>query len=99
MNEIRKKSALPIYGAALIWIIYCLFFPLYKPSHFIWLILGSAAVYFVLSKLIPDSVTYIEEEPVLTGDEQVDALLQTGREAVINLKETGARLSGIRSGF
>ncbi len=94
MNEIRKKSALPIYGAALIWIIYCLFFPLYKPSHFIWLILGSAAVYFVLSKLIPDNVTYVEEEPVLTGNEQVDALLQTGREAVINLKEMGARLSG-----
>ena len=94
MIEIRKKSAIPIYGAAVVWIIYCLFFPLYKASHFIWLILASAAVYAILSKLIPDSVTYVEKEPELTGDEQVDALIMTGRDAVSKIREFGSRLSG-----
>lgn len=78
MIEIRKKSALPIYGAAIVWIIYCLFFPLYKASHFVWLTAASAAAYFILSKVIPDTVTYIEKEPEKTGDPELDKLIEKG---------------------
>ena len=78
MIEIRKKSALPIYGAAVVWIIYCLFFPLYKASHFVWLVIASAAAYIILSKVIPDTVTYLEKEPEKTGDQELDKLIEKG---------------------
>lgn len=87
MIEIRKKSALPIYGTALIWIVYCLFFPLYQASHFIWLIVISIAVYVILSKLIPDTVTYIEKEPVKTGDGKIDQLINDGHDFAVKMRD------------
>lgn len=94
MREIRKKSAVPFYGAAAVWAVYCLFLPLFKFSHFLFLIIISAVVFAVLSKVIPDSVTYIEEEPETTGDSMVDELLETGRKAVRDLKDARASLGG-----
>jgi len=87
MIEIRKKSAIPIYGAAAVYAVYALIFPLYKLSHFMWGAIAAIAAYFILSKLIPDKVERIEKEPEYTGDELVDGLLKQGREAVINITE------------
>ena len=86
MIEIRKKSALPFYAVAAVWIIYCVFFPLYKASHFIILICLSIAIYAVLAKVIPDTVSYIEKEPEKTGDPELDALLEEGRDAVSKMR-------------
>jgi 5-bromo-4-chloroindolyl phosphate hydrolysis protein len=100
LQEIRKKSALPIYGAAAACLIYCLFFNLYKLSDFLILAAVCLAVYFVLSKVIPDRVTYVEvpKEPVSTGSPEIDALLQQGAETTALLRKLSASIrdSGVK---
>lgn len=87
MREVRKKSVAPVYGFAVAWLAYCLFFPLYKFWHFVILICVSVVVYSVMKLIFPDKVEYITEpepepEPVRTGEEQIDALLEEGERAV-----------------
>jgi len=86
--EIKKKSVIPLYGAAVVWVLYCLIFPLYKTWHFILLVCIGVFVYFVLSKLFPGRIERIEvpEEPERTGDERIDALLVEGETAVNEMK-------------
>ena len=84
MREVRRKSAVPAYGLAAVWFLYCLIFPLYKFWHFAVLIALGVAVYAVLSILNPGKIEYImqPEEPVSTGDEKIDKLLAEGVTAV-----------------
>ncbi len=86
--EIRKKSVIPIYGAAGAWFLYCLFFPLYSWFHFLFPAVLSLAAYIILSKLFPGTVEYVEapKDPVKTGDEKIDALLKEGRDAVSEME-------------
>lgn len=88
LREIRKKSALPIYGIGALWVICGLFFPMYKLSHFFILIVLSVVVYLVLSKIFPGSITYeeIPKEPVTTGNAEVDALLSEGDRALAEMR-------------
>lgn len=88
MREVKRKSAIPIYGVAAVWLLYCLIFPLYKTSHFCFLIGCAAAAYVVLSFVFPGKTEYVEapEEPVRTGDEQIDALLEEGERTVAELR-------------
>ncbi|MBQ8830126.1 MAG: 5-bromo-4-chloroindolyl phosphate hydrolysis family protein [Oscillospiraceae bacterium] len=85
MREVRKKSPIPIYGIAAVCLIYCLFFPLYRLFHFIILAVLCVAAYFILSKVFPGTVEYIEE-PVSTGIPDHDALLEEGKTAVSEMK-------------
>ena len=85
LREVRKKSYIPIYGVAAVCLIYCLFFPLYKLFHFIILAVLLVLSYFVLSKIFPGTVEYIEE-PVTTGNPEHDALLEEGKKAVSEMK-------------
>ena len=88
MIEIRKKSVVPLYSAAAVWVLYCLIFPLYKTWHFILLICLGVVVYATLSKIFPGTVERIEipKEPERTGDEKIDALLAEGETAVAEMK-------------
>jgi len=85
LREVKKKSPVPIYGFAAVWLVYSLFFPLYRLWHFIILAVISVIAYFVLSKLFPGTVEYIEE-PKTTGVPDHDALLKEGEIAVSEMK-------------
>ncbi len=84
MREVKIKSPAPFYGLAAVWLGYCLFFPLYKLWHFVLLIGLGAASYFVFSILFPGKTEYVEEpeQPVTTGNPDIDALLAEGTVAV-----------------
>ena len=88
MIEIKKKSVIPVYGVAAAFILYCVFFPLYKTWHFIVLACFAALAYVGLSAIFPGKTVQIEvpEEPERTGDEKVDALLAEGARAVSELR-------------
>ena len=93
MREIKRKSVVPIYGAAAVWVLYCLLLPLYKPSHLLYVILLSAAAYFGLSKVFPGTVEKIPEKPAEepAGDPRVQELLDEGKRAeteLLRLKES-----------
>ena len=92
MREVRKKSPIPIYGLAAVWLLYCLIFPLYRLHHFIILAVISVIAYFTLSKLFPGTVEYIEE-PKTTGNTEHDALLKEGETAVLEMKRIKASVS------
>ena len=92
MREIRKKSVIPIYGLAAVWLLYCLIFPLYKTWHFIVLACCGALAYAGLSILFPGKTEHVAE-PVTTGNDELDALLREGEAAVSEMRRLGA---GIR---
>ncbi len=92
MQAVTKKSALPIYAIGLVWLLWALLFPLYSVTHYLLCLAISLAAYFLLSKVIPDTVTY-EKIPVrATGYENADALLKAGEEALTAIAGTAAKI-------
>lgn len=84
MREVRKKSVIPIYGLAAVWLLYCLLFPLIRLSDYLLLIGIAAGAFAVLSLLFPGKTELIKEpeKPVSTGNAEIDKLLEEGRRAV-----------------
>jgi len=76
----KKKSVIPIYGVAIVWVLYCAIFPLHMTWHFIVLPCSAVFVYVLLSIIFPGKTEFIEltEEPERTGDEKIDELLAEG---------------------
>ena len=93
--EIKKKSVVPVYGFAIVWVIYCLLFPLFKTIHFIILSCVSVLSYIILSAKFPGTTEYqeIPVEPVRTGNELIDALLEEGEKAVIEMTRVCAGIT------
>jgi hypothetical protein len=88
MIEIKQKSVLPVYGVAVVWILYCLLFPLYKTWHFIIPVCAAVLTYVLLSVIFPGKTKRFEvpAEPIRTGNESIDALLAKGESAVSEMR-------------
>ena len=86
MKKIVRKSAGPLYAAAAVWVLYALLFPLYRPVHFLVALAASAAAYFVAGKFCPDVVEEVPEEPVSTGNAELDRMMAEGRLAIAEMK-------------
>lgn len=90
-----RRSALPFYGTAAVYILWCLFLPLYKLWHFALLAALSVGTYFLLRRLFPgtrEEVDVPEPEPERTGDAQVDALTAEGQQALKELRRLRASI-------
>jgi len=87
MIEIKRKSVIPIYGFAAVWVLYCLIFPLFQTWHLIVLACAAVLAFVILSKIFPGKVEYIEVpvEPERSGDEKIDELLIEGERAVVEI--------------
>lgn len=87
MREVKKKSVVPIYAIAVVWLLYCLLFPLYQLWNFLLLIGLSIGAYLVLSVIFPGKTEYIKEpeQPVSTGNAEIDKLLAEGVRAVAEM--------------
>lgn len=92
MAKITKKSVAPIYAVAVLWIVWGLFFPLYKPFHFILAAIASVAV-FCIGKVLWPNKTYTTPDPEpkkkeeqkkaeTTGNPEIDALIKERDRAV-----------------
>lgn len=94
-KEIRKKSTVPIYALAAVWLIYSLFFPLYKLWHFILLAAIAAVVYFLFSRMFPGKIIAVEQpKNEETGNPEVDAVVREGK---IAMQEMGRLYSSIEN--
>lgn len=98
MRAVTRTSALPIYALGLVWLVWALLFPLYSVTQFALCLVLSLAVFFLLKKLIPPTVTYEKIPPVETGDTEADALLRTGEEqlAAIAAAASSIENAGVR---
>jgi 5-bromo-4-chloroindolyl phosphate hydrolysis protein len=94
VREIRKKSVVPVYAVAAVWLLYALFFPLYLLWHFILLIIIAILVYVLFSKLFPGKIIKVKEpeKEKSTGNPELDAIIREGKTAI---KEMGRLYTSI----
>ena len=93
MKKKRIKSALPIYGAALVWLLMGIIAPK-ALLHFGTLILTaaiSAGAYFGLSQLFKGKVVEVREA-ANSGNAEVDALIETARGQLDSIKAANAAI-------
>lgn len=91
MKTIKIKSAIPIYLAALIWILFALFAPIYELIYIIIAACVSLAAYIVSSIFLPGRTVEVDAKPD-SGDEAVNAQIAEGRSALRNLREADAAI-------
>jgi len=84
VKKIVHKSAVPIYVAAAVWVLYGLLFPLYRVIHFVLVIAASAVAFFIAKALCPDVVEEVKEEekPQTTGNPELDKMISDGKLAI-----------------
>ena len=84
LEEKRLPSPLPPLITGGFWIVYALFFPLYRIGDFLLAAALSAVVFLVCRRLCPARTVLVPVPEVFayTGDETVDALLRDGRETL-----------------
>ena len=87
MKKVHIKSAIPIYIAAAIWLLFGLLFPklLMKLPGLLVTAVLSAAGYFVGSKLFPGREVEVQEK-ITTGDAAVDREIDVARQRLENLR-------------
>ena len=93
MKKIVKKSAIPLYAVAVTWVLYGLLFPLYRLPHFLWAIAATAVVGVVARLFCKDVVEEVPEEPVSTGNEELDKMLAEGEKAIAEMKALDAAIA------
>lgn len=93
MAKVVKKSPLPLYGAAAVWVLWALFLPMYALWHFLPPVALSVLAFWGLKKLRPDKVLIVPDpepaippEPVSTGNPEMDALMAERDRAVSEMR-------------
>lgn len=87
-----QKPVLPIYGAAATWVIYAVFFDLYKTSHFIFAALLSLGVYMLLQSVCPEQTAETAapaappKEEKNTNNPELDKMIRDGQAAISEMK-------------
>lgn len=92
MKTRRVPSALPVYMAAAVWLIFSLIHPIYKFWPLCLCALLSAVAYALGRTLFPGRLEEYEEAPA-SGNAEVDRQIAEGRESLRRLREANAALS------
>jgi len=105
-----RKPVAPFYAAAAVWLAYALFFPLYRPFHYILVAAVSSVVFTVVFFLCrePDSAaasapkTAEQAQPVKkqpeepsTGNPELDKMLKEGRMAIGEMKRLDDNIADV----
>ncbi len=87
MKTIVRKSMIPFYAAAVTWVLYAVFFPLYRfPGHFIIAAIAAAVVGLIAKALCKDVVEEVPDEPETTGNNELDQMLKEGHSALAEMR-------------
>ena len=93
MAKIVKKSPVPLYLTAALWIVWALLGPMYALWHFLLLAGLSIAVFWAARRLFRDRVLVLPDpepeapsEPVTTGNPEMDALMAERDRAVSEMR-------------
>ena len=88
-----RKPVAPFYAVAVLWLAYALFFPLYRPMHFVILILASVVTLAAVSALCKGAAAEpekkeekTEKKEETTGDSELDKMLRDGKLAIEEMK-------------
>ena len=95
MEKEKRSSTAPFYAVAVLWLVYALLFPLYKPMHYVLLAVVSAVVFVALqalcgsSKVIGAAAQKAPAKPKeekSTGNPELDKARKDVRLAVSEMK-------------
>lgn len=86
MKEVKIPSAVPVYGAAVTVLLYCLVGKMYRLSDLLICAGLALLTYAVLNKLFPGTVKTVIEPEKPTGNEPLDEAIRQGREAAAELR-------------
>ena len=89
MATVTRKSTVPYYCTAAVWVLYALLFPLYTVFHFILLAVASFLVFCVMKGLCKDITVEVAEKPKEekpTGNEALDQMIRDGQLAIEEMK-------------
>ena len=86
MKKIVHESAIPLYVAAVTWLLYALLFPLYRLPHFLLAAAAAAVVGIVARLFCRDTVEEVPEEPETTGNEELDKMIADSKKAIAEMK-------------
>lgn len=86
MKEVKIPSAVPVYGAAVTVLLYCLVGKMYRLSDLLICAGLALLTYAVLNKLFPGTVKTVIELEKPTGNEPLDEAIRQGREATAELR-------------
>ncbi len=82
----KIRSAIPIYLAALVWLIYGLFLPLYTLRHILSAAALSMAMYILMCYVFPGRTVTVEQK-IQTGDDALDQQLNGAKALLRKLRE------------
>jgi len=92
MKKRLIRSAIPIYLAALVWLLAGMLLPMYQLSSILLTAGISVAVWLLAGRFFPGRYVEEEEKPD-SGDEEVNRQILEGRENLKSLRESAAALS------
>lgn len=106
-RETPRRSALPYWVAALVWLIAALFAPMYKLTHLLLILILSLAAALITAKFAPEGVTLVEL-PFYEGNNDLNRVatqIADARQSLIKARdqiadthpETAALLSDIET--
>ncbi|MCD8211857.1 MAG: 5-bromo-4-chloroindolyl phosphate hydrolysis family protein, partial [Oscillospiraceae bacterium] len=72
MAKITKRSVIPIYAIALLWLVWGLFFPLHTALQYIIAVAASFAIYFIARLIWPDKTYEIPDPEGTKTEEQTE---------------------------
>lgn len=83
---VRIPSAIPIYAAAGMFLLWGLFSPIYKGLFILLAAAASLGTYFLVKHFVPGRCELVEDE-ILTGDMDIDKQLAEGRDTIRRFRE------------
>lgn len=94
MATVRKtrKSTAPFYGVAAVWVLYAIFFDLYKVGNFVFVALLSVGVFMLLRAVCREETYEVEipdppkKEEKPTGNPDLDKMVRDGAMAIQEMK-------------
>ena len=95
MITVKRKSTVPYYACAGVWVLYALLFPLYRVSHFLLVGVVSAVVFLLMRMICPDIEERVPEKPkeeAPTGNEALDKMIRDGNLAIGEMKRLNASI-------
>jgi uncharacterized membrane protein len=95
LKAIRKKTAWPIWGAAVVWLLALTILPMYKIIHVVIYTVLSVAAWLILDRSIPSYTVYVPEkmEKSRTGNEELDKRVDEINAALKDLSASAAAVS------
>ena len=94
VKTVKVKSAIPLYLAALVWILFGLFSQIYRLIFIVIAACVSIAVYMVSSVFFPGRTIEEEEKPE-SGVAEVDRQIAEGLRALRSLREADAAIEDV----